>query len=99
MEFIKLKIQVFPNKKEELDELDALSKSVLSDLGKLSEEDDESDAIWLEAVYSKSYIVNNFSWFHSGIANPEYTVIYFKDNDYIVTDTPKEELLELFGEL
>jgi len=42
MEFIKLKVQCYPYKQDsEKDEMDALTKSVLKDIGRISTEDDQ----------------------------------------------------------
>lgn len=104
MEFIKLKVQCYPYKQDtEKDEMDALTKSVLKDIGRISteEEDDEleSEPIWLDMTYSKEYLANNVQWIHVGLANENYSVMYFNQQEFVLVDMPIDRLVEILNEI
>lgn len=106
MNFITIDIEVRPYKErtKEEDEMDALSKKVLRELNVDSTEDNENDdylgdPIWCPTEYNKEWLKNNIAWLHSGLNNPEYTVIYFSLEDFVVTNLNKQKLLQLLEEL
>jgi hypothetical protein len=104
MEFIKLKVQCYPYKQDsEKDEMDALTKSVLKDIGRISTEDDddelESEPIWLDMIYSKQYLADTIQWMHVGLANEDYTIMYFSQQEFVLVDMQIDKLIETLNEI
>lgn len=102
MEFIKLRIQGYRYKPEaEKDEMDALTRSVLKDIGKISiEEDDketEDEPIWMDHWYSKEYLQDSICWIHKGLADDSFSVIYFTPHEFVLVDMPVDQLFDLLN--